>query len=146
QKLLGDVGREPSAARDRRESHRAEGESAILSKVERDRIKVILVLGLFTIIFWAGFEQAGGLMNIYTHDFTNRMIGRFEVPTTWFQSLNPMFIVLFAPVLASLWVRLGPREPNSPVKFSIALVLLGIGFLFMVGAVLEQGGDVAVKT
>lgn len=146
QKLLGDIGREPAAQRDRRENLRTEGRRIILTPVERDRLKVILVLGLFTIIFWAGFEQAGGLMNIYTNDFTNRMIGGFEVPTTWFQSLNPMFIVLFAPVLASLWVRLGPREPNSPVKFAMGLALLGIGFLFMVGAVLEQGGDASVKT
>jgi POT family proton-dependent oligopeptide transporter len=146
QKLLGDIGREPAAHRDRRENPRALGERATLTPVERDRLKVILVLGLFTIIFWAGFEQAGGLMNIYTNDFTNRMLGGFEVPTTWFQSLNPMFIVVFAPVIASIWVRLGPREPNSPVKFAMGLVLLGIGFLFMVGAVLEQGGDSSVKT
>ncbi len=145
-KLLGDIGWEPAAQRDRRRSQRAAGERAPLTAVERDRLKVILVLGLFTIIFWAGFEQAGGLMNIYTNDFTNRVLGSFEVPTTWFQSLNPLFIVVFAPVIASLWVRLGPREPTSPVKFALALVLLGIGFLFMVGAVLQQGGDPSVKT
>lgn len=145
-KLLGDIGVEPAAQRDRRENKRALGERPVLTPVERDRLKVILVLGLFTIIFWAGFEQAGGLMNIYTNDFTNRLLGDFEVPTTWFQSLNPMFIVVFAPVMASLWVRLGPREPNSPVKFAMGLGLLGIGFLFMVGAVLQQGGDPSVKT
>jgi proton-dependent oligopeptide transporter, POT family len=145
-RLLGDIGLEPAAVRDRRQANRTAGQSAPLTAVERDRLKVILVLGLFTIIFWAGFEQAGGLMNIYTNEFTDRMVGSFEVPTTWFQSLNPMFIVLLAPVIASIWVRLGPREPSSPVKFAMALVLLGIGFLFMVGAVLEQGGDPSVKT
>jgi len=146
QKLLGDIGREPAAQRDRRENSFIGGRRAGLTPVERDRMKVILVLGLFTIIFWAGFEQAGGLMNIYTHDFTHRVIGGFEIPTTWFQSLNPLFIVVFAPVIAAVWVKLGPREPNSPVKFALGLALLGIGFLFMVGAVLEQGGDAAVKT
>ena len=100
-----------------------------------------MVLGLFTVVFWAGFEQAGGLMNIFTNDFTNRMIGDFEVPTTWFQSLNAIFIVVFAPVIASIWIRLGKREPNSPVKFAIGLILLGIGFVFMMGAVMEMDGD-----
>jgi proton-dependent oligopeptide transporter, POT family len=146
QKLLGDIGSQPAALRDRQVNKRAAGERTPLTPVERDRLKVILVLGLFTIMFWAGFEQAGGLMNIYTHDFTNRVLGSFEVPTTWFQSLNPLFIVVFAPVIASVWLRLGPREPSSPAKFAVALALLGIGFLFMVGAVLQQGGDPTVKT
>ena len=74
------------------------------------------------------------------------MIGGWEVPTTWFQSLNAMFIVIFAPVIASIWVRLGKNEPNSPVKFALGLVLLGIGFLFMIGAVLEMGGDASAKS
>ena len=145
-KLLGDIGVEPAAQRDRRENARVAGQRVALTPVERDRMKVILVLGLFTIVFWAGFEQAGGLMNIYTHEFTDRVLLGFEIPTTWFQSLNPVFIVVFAPVIAAIWVKLGPREPNSPVKFAMGLTLLGIGFLFMVGAVLEQGGDASVKT
>lgn len=105
-----------------------------------------MVMGLFTVIFWAGFEQAGGLMNLFTNDFTDRTIGTFEVPTTWFQSLNAMFIVIFAPVVATIWIKLGKNEPNSPVKFALGLILLGIGFLFMIGAVLEMGGDASVKS
>jgi POT family proton-dependent oligopeptide transporter len=153
QKLLGDIGREPAAVRSRREAEAAiaagragAGHGTSLTPKERDRIKVIMVLGLFTIIFWAGFEQAGGLMNIYANSFTDRMLGSFEIPTTWFQSLNPLFIVIFAPVIASLWVRMGDNEPSSPVKFAMGLALLGVGFLFMVGAVLQQGGDATVKT
>ncbi|MDN3683698.1 hypothetical protein QW180_04675 [Vibrio sinaloensis] len=60
-------------------------------------------------------------MNIYTQQYTDRMIGSFEVPAAWFQSLNPFFIITLAPVLAALWVKLGPKEPNSPVKFALAL-------------------------
>lgn len=147
QKLLGDIGTVP-AAKLEREKNAAKGEvrKEPLTKIERDRIKVIMVMGLFTIIFWAGFEQAGGLMNLFTNNFTDRMIGDWEVPTTWFQSLNAMFIVIFAPVIASIWVRLGKNEPNSPVKFALGLVLLGIGFLFMIGAVLEMGGDASAKS
>ncbi|MFH4532097.1 peptide MFS transporter [Vibrio diabolicus] len=144
QSWLGDIGREPAAKRDL--SNKSSTTKQPLTKEEVNRLKVILVMSLFTIVFWAGFEQAGGLMNIYTQQYTDRMIGGFEVPAAWFQSLNPFFIITLAPVLAVLWVKLGKREPTSPVKFAMALFFLAIGFLCMVGAVLEQGGDTTVKT
>ncbi|MGR5530554.1 peptide MFS transporter [Vibrio alfacsensis] len=144
QSWLGDIGREPAAKRDLALKKSAKKEP--LTKEEADRIKVILVMSMFTIVFWAGFEQAGGLMNIYTQQYTDRMIGGFEVPAAWFQSLNPFFIITLAPVLAVLWVKLGKREPNSPAKFALAMFFLALGFLCMVGAVIEQGGDTAVKT
>ncbi|EMB7844000.1 peptide MFS transporter [Vibrio vulnificus] len=144
QTWLGDIGREPAAKRDLAIKKSAQKEA--LTKEEVDRIKVILVMSLFTIVFWAGFEQAGGLMNIYTQQYTDRMIGSFEIPAAWFQSLNPFFIITLAPVLAVLWVKLGKREPNSPVKFALAMFFLALGFLCMVGAVVEQSGDTSVKT
>lgn len=144
QSWLGDIGREPAAKRDLSTKNSVQKQP--LTKEEFDRIKVILVMSLFTIVFWAGFEQAGGLMNIYTQQYTDRMIGGFEVPAAWFQSLNPFFIITLAPVLAVLWVKLGTREPNSPVKFAMAMFFLALGFLCMVGAVMEQGGDTTVKT
>ncbi|UFN70344.1 peptide MFS transporter [Vibrio alginolyticus] len=144
QSWLGDIGREPAAKRDL--SNKNSTTKQPLTKEEVNRLKVILVMSLFTIVFWAGFEQAGGLMNIYTQQYTDRMIGDFEVPAAWFQSLNPFFIITLAPFLAVLWVKLGKREPTSPVKFAMALFFLAIGFLCMVGAVLEQGGDTTVKT
>ncbi|MCZ0759194.1 peptide MFS transporter [Vibrio diabolicus] len=144
QSWLGDIGREPAAKRDLHNKNSTTKQP--LTKEEVNRLKVILVMSLFTIVFWAGFEQAGGLMNIYTQQYTDRMIGGFEVPAAWFQSLNPFFIITLAPVLAVLWVKLGKREPTSPVKFAMALFFLAIGFLCMVGAVLEQGGDTTVKT
>ncbi|MGL0928434.1 peptide MFS transporter [Vibrio vulnificus] len=144
QSWLGDIGREPAAKRDLAIKKSAQKEA--LTKEEVDRIKVILVMSLFTIVFWAGFEQAGGLMNIYTQQYTDRMIGGFEVPAAWFQSLNPFFIITLAPLLAVLWVKLGKREPNSPVKFALAMFFLALGFLCMVGAVVEQSGDTSVKT
>ncbi|AVF94555.1 peptide MFS transporter [Vibrio antiquarius] len=144
QSWLGDIGREPAAKRDLNNKNATTKQP--LTKEEVNRLKVILVMSLFTIVFWAGFEQAGGLMNIYTQQYTDRMIGGFEVPAAWFQSLNPFFIITLAPVLAVLWVKLGKREPTSPVKFAMALFFLAIGFLCMVGAVLEQGGDTTVKT
>jgi len=142
---LGEIGVVPAAKR----SLAMQSDSSKkqpLTKEEFDRIKVIMIMGVFTIIFWAGFEQAGGLMNLYANEFTNRVIGSFEVPTTWFQSLNPMFIFIFAPLVAAIWVKMGDNEPTSPVKFSMGLVLLAVGFLFMIGATLSQGGDITVKT
>ncbi len=141
---LGDIGTVPAAARAKQLNNSKT--KTPLTKEEMDRLKVILIMGLFVIVFWAGFEQAGGLMNIYTQQYTDRMLGDFEVPAAWFQSLNPFFIIILAPVLAAFWVKLGKREPNSPVKFALALFFLALGFLCMVGAVLEQGGDVTVKT
>ncbi|WP_341501659.1 peptide MFS transporter [Gallaecimonas sp. GXIMD4217] len=140
-KLLGDIGTVPVAKLEKNQKKK-DDQAGPLSKVERDRIKVIFILGLFTIVFWAGFEQAGGLMNIYADKFTDRMLGDFEVPTAWFQSINAFFIVLFAPVFASLWVKMGDKEPTSPVKFALGLLLLGLGFVFMMGASMQiAGGD-----
>ncbi|HIF9438332.1 TPA: peptide MFS transporter [Photobacterium damselae] len=144
ERLLGNIGKVPAA-------HRAaamnkSGKQEPLTTVERDRLKVILVMCTFVIVFWAGFEQAGGLMNIYSQEYTNRMIGNFEVPAAWFQSLNPFFIIICAPILASIWVKMGKNEPASPVKFALAMFSLALGFACMIGAALEQGGDLTVKT
>lgn len=137
-RLLGDVGLAPVKNKDNAGTQQPKQP---LTKEEIDRIKVILVMGLFTIIFWAGFEQAGGLMNIYADRFTDRTIGDFTVPTTWFQSLNPLFIVLCAPILGALWIKMGSKEPSSPVKFGFGLLLMGFGFIFMIGAAMQQGQE-----
>ena len=142
-KYLGDIGIEPAAKRSKAQSA---GKKEPLTKIEFDRIKVIFIMGAFTIIFWAGFEQAGGLMNIFASEYTDRWVMGFEIPATWFQSVNAIFIVIFAPIIASFWIKMDDKEPTSPVKFALALFLLAIGFVFMIGATLEQGGDVTVKT
>ncbi len=99
--------------------------------VERGRVFVIFLLFLGAAMFWSGFEQAGSSMNIYARDFTDRVLFGWETPTTWLQSVNPIFIILLAPVMGMLWVRLGARSPSIPVKFGIGLVLLGVGFLVL---------------
>lgn len=142
-KYLGDIGMEPAAKIGREDGQTSKQP---LTTIERDRLKVILIMSLFVIIFWAGFEQAGGLMNIYSQQYTDRLIGDFEVPAAWFQSLNPMFIIIFAPLFALLWRGMGANEPSSPVKFAMAMFFLAMGFACMVGAALEQGGDTNIKT
>jgi len=142
-KYLGEVGVVPSAKK--KADSQQELKNRALSQEEKDRTKVILIMSVFSVIFWAGFEQAGGLFNIYAKDFTDRMIFGFEVPATWFQSLNAMFIIMLAPVIASVWVKMGKKEPTSPVKFGLAMVFLALGFFVMMWATMVQGGDTTIK-
>ena len=104
---------------------------ACRDKVERHRIFVIFLLFIGAAMFWSGFEQAGSSMNIFTRDLTDRVIFGWEVPTGWLQSINPIFIILLAPVMGLLWVKLGARNPSIPVKFGMGLALLGVGFLVL---------------
>jgi POT family proton-dependent oligopeptide transporter len=99
--------------------------------IERQRVFVIFLLFLGAAMFWSGFEQAGSSMNIYARDFTDREFIGWVVPVGWLQSVNPIFIILLAPVMGMLWVKLGARSPSIPVKFGMGLVLLGVGFLVL---------------
>jgi POT family proton-dependent oligopeptide transporter len=98
------------------------------------RMAAILVFCLCATIFWAIFEQAGSTIALFGDKLTNRMIGGYEFPSAWFQSVNSAFVILMAPLFALLWVRLGERQPGSPVKFVIGLICLGLSFLLMVPA------------
>jgi POT family proton-dependent oligopeptide transporter len=113
-----------------------------LSKEEKDRIKVIFIFFLFAIFFWAGFEQAGSSLSLYTDRYINRNFLGYEIPTSWFQSVNPLFIVLLAPLFSLFWTSKWGKKLTSPVKLGLGMVILGIGFFFMLVAVAERGGDV----
>jgi proton-dependent oligopeptide transporter, POT family len=145
QSYLGDLGKEPGA---KVQKAKAAAEGTIdppLTKEEKDRLRVIIIMMLFNIFFWAGFEQAGSSISLYTDRFIDRGIGDWTVPTSWFQSVNPLFIVLLGPVFTILWTWLGKRgkEPNTIIKMALGMILLGIGFFLMIGAALERGGDTA---
>ena len=101
---------------------------------ERDRLIVVGILILFSLIFWALFEQAGSSLNILTDRGVNRVIFGWEVPASMFQSLNAGFIFTIAPLFAMLWIALAKRnmEPSTPTKFSIGIILVGLGFLALV--------------
>jgi POT family proton-dependent oligopeptide transporter len=107
-----------------------------LTREERNRVIVIGVLFLAAAMFWAGFEQAGSSLNLFAERYTLREFGGFSFPATWFQSLNPTFIILLAPLYSLLWIKLADRnlDPSAPLKFAFGLILLGVGFLVMVGA------------
>ena len=107
-----------------------------LDPVERRRIVVVLVMFVACALFWSGFEQAGSSMNLFAKRYVDRVIGGFEVPAGWFQSVQPAFVILFAPVFSSVWIALAKRNlnPAAPLKFAFGLLLMGLGFLFMVEA------------
>jgi POT family proton-dependent oligopeptide transporter len=94
------------------------------------------VLFLGSALFWSGYEQAGSSLNLFAERYTDRSIGDFVVPAGWFQSLNPAFVILFAPVVAWIWVALARRQlnPSAPAKFAIGVILMGSGFLVMFAA------------
>jgi proton-dependent oligopeptide transporter, POT family len=103
---------------------------------EKKRILVIAVLFVFAAIFWSAFEQTPTALNLFAQDFTDRQIGSFEMPATWFQSVNSAWIILLAPVIAALWTALARRNFNlsSPVKFAIGLGLTTLAFVVMIFA------------
>ncbi len=107
-----------------------------LSGDEKKRVGVIAVLFVFAAIFWSAFEQAPTSLNLFARDFTDRQMAGFEVPATWFQSVNSAFIIILAPLFAALWVTLGRRgmDLSSPAKFSLGLVFAGVGFALMIPA------------
>ncbi len=112
-----------------------------LTPVEKKGLGMIAVLFVASAIFWSGFEQASSSMNLFADRLTDRTLGGFEVPTTWLQSVNPVFIILLAPVFAMLWERLGKRDLSMPAKFALGLTILGLGFGVMAWAASYTNGD-----
>jgi POT family proton-dependent oligopeptide transporter len=116
---------------------------------EKKRVLVIAVLFIFATLFWSAFEQAPTSLNLFARDFTERHIFGWEIPATWFQSVNSLFIILLAPVFAGLWTWFGSRKRDisSPGKFSLGLLFAGMGFLLMVPAayIVGSGGGNIVK-
>jgi len=95
---------------------------------ERKRLFAIGVLFLASMIFWSEFEQAGSTLNLFGDRATRTEILGWQFPSSYYQSLQPLFIIAFAPAFAWLWLRLGSREPSSPAKFGIGLLFVGAGF------------------
>ncbi len=143
QKYLGDLGREPV---NKRTKAQAAQPKIPLTSIEKDRIKAILMMSFFTIIFFMGFEQAAGVLTLFAKNHTDLYIFGWEMPASWLQVVNPLFIVILAPVMAKLWMGLGDRDPATPKKFSMGMIFLGLGFVSMVGAAMQigDGGKAAI--
>ena len=100
---------------------------------ERKRVVAMIALFAACAMFWAGFEQTGASLNLFADRHTDRVIFGWEMPAGVLQGVNPAFIIIFAPVIAAIWVMLGKRnlDPSAPFKFSLGLILMGVGFFVM---------------
>jgi len=115
------------------------------SAIERKRSVAILVLFLASAIFWAAFEQAGSSLNLFADRNTNCVIFGHAFPSSWFQSVQPIFVIALSPVFAWLWLAMGRREPSSPSKFTLGLLLGGLAFVVLIPAakITQTGVQVA---
>jgi POT family proton-dependent oligopeptide transporter len=104
------------------------------STEEAQKMLVAIVLVVFSVVFWTLFEQAGSSLTLFAERSTDRHLGSFEMAAGTVQIFNPMFIVILAPIFSLIWLGLGKQglEPNIPIKFAIALALVGLGFLALV--------------
>jgi len=112
-------------------------------KIEKDRILVTYLAFLIVIVFWGSFEQAGGLLNVYAKQKTDLLIGNFLVPASWFQSVNAIFILIFATIVGSFWVwwKNRKRESSSLFKMAIGVIIMGWGFFFMSAASMQYEAE-----
>jgi POT family proton-dependent oligopeptide transporter len=108
------------------------------------RVLVIFILVLFSIIFWMTYEQAGSSMALFAERLTEKTILGWEYPSSWFQAVPAIFVIMLAPVFAFIWQRMGDRQPSSSVKFAFGLFFAGIAFVVItIAASLTGAGRVS---
>jgi proton-dependent oligopeptide transporter, POT family len=120
-----------------------------LTVPERRNMGLLLLLLMASSVFWSGFEQAGSSMTLFAERHTDRLLGAFEIPAGWFQSVNAVFIIVFAPLFSWLWVFLGRhgRDLSITAKFALGLLGMGLGFVVMAAAAsLVVDGGLAAPT
>jgi len=118
-----------------------------LDQSERRQILALAIITVFVVFFWLAFEQVGSSLNVFAAERTNRvapawlagLVPRGEVPAAWFQAVNPLFVLLLAPLMAGLWQRLGPRAPSTPAKMALGLSVLGLAYVIMVAGASAGG-------
>ncbi|WP_395656084.1 peptide MFS transporter [Nocardioides sp.] len=109
-----------------------------ITTVERSRVWSFVPLFLANVVFWSLYQQQFTVVTIYSDKRLDRDLFGWEMPVSWVQSINPVFIILLAPVFAAAWTRLGPRQPSTPVKFGIGTILMGVAFLLFLAV---PGGE-----
>ncbi len=113
------------------------GEEAVqpaLTKGDWKRIAAIFIFFIFTILFWAAYEQKGASLNLFADRLTNTVLFGWKFPAPYLQSLTPAFVIMLTPVFSILWVRLRERQPSSPVKFTLGMLFIGVAYLLMIPA------------
>jgi POT family proton-dependent oligopeptide transporter len=111
-----------------------------LTKVDRSRLKALVYLFAASAVFWILYCQAGSTLSIFAEDSTRDSVLGIHFPASFFQSVNPVFILALAPLIAWLWLALGKRQPSTPIKFSLGLLLVGASFIVMMLAAEAAGG------
>ncbi len=120
------------------------GTARLLSGDELKRVLVIFILFVFSVLFWMTFEQAGSSLTLFADKLTRNNIFGWEFPSSWFQSVQPFFVITFAPMFAWVWLRLGRRQPSSPGKFTYGLLFAGLAFAVVAFAsTLASGGKIS---
>jgi proton-dependent oligopeptide transporter, POT family len=120
------------------------GTVRLLAGNELKNVLVIFILFLFSIVFWMTFEQAGSSLTLFADRLTETTIFGWAYPSSWFQSVQPIFVIAFAPVFAWIWQKLGDRQPSSPGKFTIGLLFAGLAFVVVtIASMLTGGGRVS---
>ncbi len=118
-----------------------------LDIIEKKKVAVLFTVSFFVIFFWSAFEQAGASLTYFASENTQRDLGFFVVPTSFFQSLNSIFVVSLAPLVAWIWIKLGKanKEPSSPFKMAMGLMLLALGYLWIATGVNGVGAGIKVS-
>ncbi|MGA8806845.1 MAG: peptide MFS transporter [Thermoanaerobaculia bacterium] len=131
---------------DERAAEAAAGKSSSFTPQEWRRISVIGILFFFSMLFWGAFEQAGSSLNLFADRLTRLSFLQWNFPSTLFQSVQPLFVIIFSPIFAWIWLRMGKHEPSSPTKFGFGLFFVGLSFLLLVpGAAIAQQQGIKVS-
>ena len=117
------------------------------SAAEWKRILVVFVLFVFASIFWGAYEQAGSTLNLFGDRYSNNAVLGVSYPSSWYVSVQALFVIVLSPVFAWIWVKLGPRQPSVPAKFALALLFGGVAFLLLVpaGAMAQSAAGIKVS-
>ena len=143
-KQLGDAGLRPNKSARLPGDGLSEVVDSKLTPSEWKRIGAIGVLFVFNILFWTIYEQGGTSLNIFADKCTDTMIGGWYCPSSFLQTFQAVFVIMFAPLFSVLWLRLGEKQPPAPLKFSFGLLFLGLGIALMVPAsILASQGRVS---
>ena len=132
--LIGNEAPRTDSSQAREDHTTKQADVTPLTKTDWNRIIVIFILFVFATLFWAAFEQAGSSLNLFADRLTDLNMFGTDVPSSTFQSIQPLFVIVLSPLFGLLWLRMGSREPSSPAKFMLGLIFVGIGFLLLVPA------------
>jgi POT family proton-dependent oligopeptide transporter len=137
------LGQRPQAAtEDTAAARRTAEASSGFSSDEWKRIGAIVIFFLAAVVFWGAYEQAGSTLNLFADRYTRLEMFGFTFPSSWFQSVQPVFVIILAPVFGWLWVKLGKREPSVPAKFAVGLLFMGLAFAILIPAgAMASGGE-----